>query len=113
MLGKLIKVQAQEGMSDRQFAGKLGISTQLWQATRTGKRPIGLTLIKAVIRAYPSLRFDVFESLCRECYEKRNTIPQKARQSLRERFLAAFVDRWVYLHIRLINRLNKLGLKGW
>ncbi len=90
MLDKLIKLQVQEEMSDRKFAGKLGISTQLWQATRTSKRPIGLTLIKAVIRAYPRLRFDVFESLCRECYEKPNDIPQEGYQTLRQRYLAAY-----------------------
>lgn len=111
MLDKLIKLQNQEGMSNRQFAEKLGISTQLWQATRTGKRPIGLMLIKAIMRAYPKLRFDVFVFLCRECYEMpahslSHDISSEDYQTLRQRFLAAYR----HLIVSIYTLLRKLTI---
>ena len=59
LLSKLRLRQVGECMSDRQFAGKLGISHQLWQMTRTGKRDIGLVLLRATVKAYPILNQDV------------------------------------------------------
>ena len=59
LLGKLKDKQSQRGLSDYKFAKILGVSPQLWQMTRTGKREIGLVVLKAAIRAYPKLFKDV------------------------------------------------------
>jgi len=55
LLQKLIEKQKLEGLSDGKFALKLGISRQLWQATRTGKMRIGERLITGVLKAFPEL----------------------------------------------------------
>ena len=57
LLDKLKLKQGQ--LSDYQFADKLDISHQLWQMTRTGKREIGLVILKAILKAYPKLDRDV------------------------------------------------------
>jgi len=52
---KLKELQMAEGLSDYKFADKLGVSHQLWQMTRTGKREIGSVILKAILRTYPEL----------------------------------------------------------
>lgn len=59
LLEKLKEIQDKEGLSDYKFADKLGISHQLWQMTRTGKREIGLTILQGVRVVYPELDRDV------------------------------------------------------
>ena len=49
----------QRELSDYKFADILGISHQLWQMTRTGKRELGLTVLQGVVKAYPELDRDV------------------------------------------------------
>ena len=56
---KVKELQTLEGLSDYRFAEKIGVSHQLWQMTRTGKREIGLVILKAITRAYPELDRDV------------------------------------------------------
>lgn len=56
---KLKELQTSEGLNDYKFADKLGISHQLWQMTRSGKRDIGLIILKAILKAYPELDRDV------------------------------------------------------
>jgi len=54
------KLKLKQGeLSDYRFADKLGISHQLWQMTRTGKRDIGSVVLKAVTKTYPELASDV------------------------------------------------------
>jgi len=48
--------QAEESLSNTEFATKLGISRQLWEATLLGKRAIGQSLINGAWRAYPELK---------------------------------------------------------
>ena len=56
----LEKLRLKQGeLSDYKFADKLGVSHQLWQMTRTGKREVGLTVLQGTIRAYPELSRDV------------------------------------------------------
>jgi len=59
LLEKLKEIQTREGLSDYKFSDKLGISHQLWQMTRTGKREIGLAVLQGTLRAYPELARDV------------------------------------------------------
>lgn len=56
---KLKEIQTREGLSDYKFADKLGVSHQLWQMTRTGKREIGLAVLQGIMRACPELDRDV------------------------------------------------------
>src|SRR5512146_108047 len=60
----LTKLMQREGeLSDYKFAKKLGISRALWEFTRTGQKPIHLTLLKATIRTFPELCTEVIEFL--------------------------------------------------
>lgn len=68
LLDKLITQQGKQ--SDYRFAARLGITRPLWQATRTGKLPIGLTLLRAIIRTYPELTTDVLDFLRGEDHEE-------------------------------------------
>lgn len=67
---KLKELQIKEGLSNRKFASRLGISHQLWQMTRTGKRGIGLTLLKGIVRAYSEFNRDVLIFLAGDVYIK-------------------------------------------
>lgn len=60
---KLVGIQSSEALSDYRFAAKLGISRQLWQFIRTGTKPIGLTLLKAMARTYPELDKEILKFL--------------------------------------------------
>jgi len=52
----LEKLREKQGkLSDNAFSCGLGVSQQLWQMTRSGKRGIGLTLLKGVSKTYPDL----------------------------------------------------------
>jgi len=59
LIDRLTEYQRYWRLSDHKFAERLGISSQLWQMTRTGKRDIGLSVLKGVMRAYPELEQDV------------------------------------------------------
>lgn len=56
---KLKELQVAAGLSDYKFADKLGVSPQLWQMTRSGKRQVGLVILRAVTKAYPELSRDI------------------------------------------------------
>lgn len=60
-MAELIEVlkRKQGDLSDYTYAEMLGVSQQLWQMTRSGKRDIGLTLLKAAAKAHPELAKDV------------------------------------------------------
>jgi len=67
----LTKLNAKQGgQSDYKFADHLQITRPLWQLTRTGKTPIGLTLLKAILRTYPELTPDVLNFLRDEDHSK-------------------------------------------
>ena len=57
---KLKARQDKERLSDHKFADKLGISYQLWQMTRTGKRAIPRPpILTGIAEVYPELAPDV------------------------------------------------------
>ena len=68
LLIKLIALQGDQ--SDYKFAANLQITRPLWQLTRTGKMPTGLTLLRAIIRTYPELHADVLDFLRGEDHKK-------------------------------------------
>jgi predicted transcriptional regulator len=55
--------QKELGMSDVAFAAKLGISRQLWNFIKTGKREPGFKFLKAVMRELPELTVDVMSAM--------------------------------------------------
>ena len=69
LLGKLIKTQNRESLSNAAFARRLGVSRQLWQAclrrqaVKSDRRKVSLSLLKAVARQFPELERDVVKFL--------------------------------------------------
>jgi len=59
LIAKLERRQAEEGLSNRQFSDKLGISSELWRLMRKGKRNVSQALARGVIRVYPEYKEDV------------------------------------------------------
>lgn len=59
LLSVLINLQHDLKLSNTAFAAKLGINRQLWQMTKSGIRPIHLTILKAIVRNFPQLIPDV------------------------------------------------------
>lgn len=48
-------IQLKGRTSGREFSSKLKISPRYWEFVRSGNRPIGLTLLKAIAKTYPQL----------------------------------------------------------
>lgn len=63
LLDALTKHQRILKLSDRAFAGKLGISKSLWVMTRRGDTPIGMSLLAGVVREFGDLRNEVLAVL--------------------------------------------------
>lgn len=61
LIRRLEHLQAAEGLSDRAFAIKLGITNGQWSGVRRGDRLIGRKTLRAIVRRYPGL-----EPLARE-----------------------------------------------
>ncbi len=61
LLKNLKEIQKRNGLTDPQFAAVLNVSRQLWQATRSGNRPIGYSILQGTYIAFPKLREDVVE----------------------------------------------------
>ena len=55
LLERLVTIQKARGLTDSQFAELLDIPRSTWQLTRSGAMNPGLTVIKAVRRAFPEL----------------------------------------------------------
>jgi len=91
LLEKLI--QKQNGESDYKFAERLGISHQLWQMVRTGKREIPRPpILSGVLKAYPDLIDDVLFFLASDViissltYGKTTTAPERPQDGKRALF---------------------------
>lgn len=52
---RLKKIQEQLDFTDGQMAQCLGCTRQLYQATKTGKVSVGLTILKGATKAFPEL----------------------------------------------------------
>lgn len=55
LIEKLKQIQGQQALTDGQMAEKLGCTRQLYQATKTGRIPIGLTILKGATKAFPEV----------------------------------------------------------
>jgi DNA-binding XRE family transcriptional regulator len=52
---KLKQIQETAGYSDKVMAQMIGCSRQQYQATRSGRIPLGLTILKGGVRVFPEL----------------------------------------------------------
>lgn len=61
---KAVEKKQKEGQfNDSAFARKLGIARPIWIEAKTKKRPIGMTLLKAITRTFPDLSGEIIEFL--------------------------------------------------
>jgi hypothetical protein len=70
ILAKLLERQGK--LSDYKFARILGIPRSSWINTRLKERPIGVTLLKAIVQIYPELNPDVLDYLRGEDHDDSN-----------------------------------------
>lgn len=63
LMDTLVAKQAELGLSDTDFAAKLGISRPLWSMIRDGKRKPGQKVVAGVMRAFPRLTDDALTYL--------------------------------------------------
>ncbi len=80
LLDALIKRQRTLKLSDRAFAGKLGISKALWVMTRQGDTPVGISLLSGVVREFGELREEVLAVLAEHRTQKRKKRATKVGQ---------------------------------
>lgn len=55
-IGTLTALQKWQGLTDKEMADRIGCSRQLYQMTRTGKVPVGLTILRGSVAAFPELQ---------------------------------------------------------
>lgn len=78
MITLLNEVLVKQGqMDDSDFSRKLGIPRTTWLSTKSGKRPIGLTLLKALARTYPELKEEIFSFLRDGMPEKKMSVMER------------------------------------
>ena len=63
LIQSLADRQHELGLNNIEFAARLGISRQLWEMTKTGKRNVGVTLLGGIVRAFPELNDQVLAYL--------------------------------------------------
>lgn len=69
LVQRLMDKQKAEGIGDREFAAKLGISGGAWSMVRNGKRELGSKALSGVARLYPDLNEDILRYLTRDVSE--------------------------------------------
>jgi len=57
--------QIELGLSESEFAKKLGISRALWFLIKKGERQPGFKFIQAIIKKFPDLQLAVYQYLAR------------------------------------------------
>ncbi len=63
LLTRVMDIQRAEGLSDREFARKLGLSNGQWSGVKSGRIRMGRKTLRALLRLYPQLRPAVEENL--------------------------------------------------
>ena len=53
LINRLKEIQEQKNLSDHRFARVLKVSRPNWSLTRTGKKPLGITMLRAISRTFP------------------------------------------------------------
>lgn len=49
----------ERGLSDKEMAGRLGCSRQLYQKTRAGMTPVGHKILKGISTTFPEFQPDI------------------------------------------------------
>ena len=62
----LVRKQVMYALTDREMAEKLHCSRQLWQQTRTGNIPIGLTILRGSVKEFPETKDKVIYALAQD-----------------------------------------------
>lgn len=55
LITRLAAIQAAEGLSDRAFADKLGLSNGQWSGVKAGNKEMGRKTLRAIKNMYPGL----------------------------------------------------------
>jgi hypothetical protein len=55
---RIMEIQEKEGLSDRSFADKLGLSNGHWSGMKTGRLVMGRKTVIAIKKHYPDLAQD-------------------------------------------------------
>ena len=63
LITSLAKHQKKLGLNNTEFARLLGISRQLWEMIKRGKRNIGVSLLRGVAQAFPELDGQILDFL--------------------------------------------------
>jgi transcriptional regulator with XRE-family HTH domain len=59
LIERVASLQKAEGLSDRAFASKLGLSNGQWSGIKTGRNEMGLKTLTAISEHYPGLKGDI------------------------------------------------------
>lgn len=106
LIAKLEKRQAKEGLSNREFADKLGVSSELLRLTRKGERNLGQALIRGIIRVYPEYKKEALFILSRSVETPTQTSdhPTDAPGKPPERYRGGFLGRAITYILRMLKR---------
>lgn len=63
LVDRLIERQQALGLSDTEFAVRLGVSYPTWHKTRVGTYPIGISVVRGTLASFPDLRDAVIDFL--------------------------------------------------
>lgn len=55
LIKQLTEAQKHKNMSDYSFAKLLKVPRSTWYVTKTGKKPIGMTMLRAISQTFPEL----------------------------------------------------------
>ena len=61
LIEKVVKIQAENKLSDRQFSEKLGVDPANWSRVKRRIKEPGMKLLTALSREFPQLQLPVFE----------------------------------------------------
>jgi len=70
LLLKLKEAQINLSMTNEKFAHHLNISTSLWSQTRTGVKPINISVLSGVLNKFPEMQNDVIRYLMNNHHEQ-------------------------------------------
>lgn len=103
LITRLREIQQREGYTNFQMAEKLGCSGQLYRDTKTGSLPVGLTLLKGAVKAFPEVALDalifladgadISTHLAEICRDTHQTSPSQKLGRLRGRLKGIFTKQ--------------------
>ena len=96
LIESLKSIQREQHLTDSQMAERLGCARQLYQATKTGKISVGLTILKGTTMAFPELIGNAIYFLTDGAQglttsQNINTTPSQTAQNK----ILAYLPRWL------------------